>query len=44
MDFFTVPMMTFSVLYCFFGGASCISMSQSIRQADGTFLVLNQRS
>jgi hypothetical protein len=37
MDFVTVPMITFSVLYCFFGGASCISMSQGIRQLMGPF-------
>src|ERR1700730_9503655 len=41
MDFFTVPTITFSALYCFSSsvtivGASCISMSQSIRQARGS--------
>ena len=41
MDFFTVPTITFSSLYCFFVisttvGVSCTSMSQSIRQACGS--------
>jgi len=39
MDFFTVPTITFGVLYCFFvmiGGVSCTLMSRSIRRAVGS--------
>ena len=41
MDFFTVPTITFSSLYCFSSsvttvGVSCTSISQSIRQAHGS--------
>lgn len=42
MDFFTVPTITFGVLYCFFvmattAGGFCTSMSRSIRRACGLF-------
>src|SRR5258708_33503720 len=42
MDFFTVPTISFGVLYCFFllsvmiGGASCTLTSRSIRRALGS--------